>query len=276
MKSPLPAVFLGLAVLGAAFLGAGFLIAHHAFRTREAELERKHREAEARLLDQKLALARAQEESQAKVELLELEIARLETAKPERAMLEPATPEPAESKPATLEPPAPATPEKKPLGVGQALSPDAIASLGLDESQVVAANRVLEDEERRLTERLAAFYLANVPGADPSATAGKSSKELLVAMFPQLTQDIAKLESLPEETRARLKANEASIESVLGEETFLGRLAREMHGARRDTYGELARWLTADQVGKLREDWLGEGSFRWSGGVTMELGPMSK
>jgi hypothetical protein len=195
-------------------------------------------------------------ESEARVKELEARIAALEKNQPAET------------------PPAPVSAEgaeERGLHVGEKLDEARAKALGLDDLGLLAANRAIEDEEKRLTEILQRMYLDHVKGdADVYAM---TAKELVFGLAMKMTPDIESLENLPAEAREKFKAGKTAVEDVLPKDAFLARLALEMHGARQKTYEELGRTLSREQVEQFRAAALGEGDFSWPGGVNFELGP---
>ena len=212
------------------------------FRTAPSELVEERRRREA---------------AEARVAELEAKVRTLEGAKA----------------PAEVAPPPPKE-EVKPKGlhVGEELSEEAVKDLGLDLVAANNVNRILKEEEQRLTEALRAFYAENVKADDP-AIYEQTAKQLVIGMVNRMTADLVKLENLPAEEKARMENGGTSLEEILGSETFTGKLAREMHGIRAGTYDELGRFMNKDQLEKFRGTWLGEGAFIWPGGVNADLGP---
>ncbi|MBI2923126.1 MAG: hypothetical protein HYY18_18890 [Planctomycetes bacterium] len=210
------------------------------------------------LADQLAEERRRREAAEERVSELEAKVRTLEGAK---APAEAATP-----------PPAAETDKKKGLCVGEELSEEAVKDLGLDLVAANNVNRILKEEEQRLTEALRAFYAENVKADDP-AIYEQTAKQLVIGMVNRMTADLVKLENLPAEEKARMENGSTSLEEILGPETFTSRLAREMHGVRAGTYDELGRFLNKEQLEKLRGTWLGEGAFIWPGGVNADLGP---
>lgn len=157
------------------------------------------------------------------------------------------------------------------LHVGEKLDEARAKTLGLDDLALLAANRAIENEEKRLTEILQRLYAENVKNdADVYAM---SAKELVLGLAMKMTPDIESLENLSPEARKKLESGATAIEDVLPKDAFLSRMAMEMHAARQKTYEELGRSLTPEQVEAIRKTTLGEGSFSWPGGVNFDLGP---
>jgi len=176
-------------------------------------------------------------------------------------------------------PPDPATAktEEKPgvedpgLSVGEELSAALGEKLGLDPLQISTVNRILKEEEKRITANLQRFYV-ETGGTDEPGLYEKSARDVLLSMVGKLAPELEVLDKLSEEDRKRVQAGELTMESVLGPGKVLPGLAKELSSARARTYEDLALVLQPEQLEKFRAETLVEGLFKFPGGVRLDFG----
>jgi hypothetical protein len=103
------------------------------------------------------------------------------------------------------------------------------------------------------------FYSEQV---DPNATGTfeKTGQELILSMMGKMAPDLKELNKLPPDEAQKIHFS-SSIEEVLGPDKFLSKLAREVHGVRLKTYEDLAMALTPEQLAKVKDTYLREGSM---------------
>lgn len=157
---------------------------------------------------------------------------------------------------------------------GADIPEDVVKALGLEPAQVVALKMAMDEELRRLDESMQRFYAANVPGAT-AESASKPAKELIMGMMGPIGTDMKELSKKPLSEQLKIHTT-SSIEEMLGPDKFLSKLSAEVHGVRQQTYRDLERTLTPEQIAILRREYLREGLFAYDEQFKLEFGAAPK
>jgi hypothetical protein len=163
---------------------------------------------------------------------------------------------------------------KKALIYGQEIPEDVAKDLGLEGGQAAALKLAIDDELRRMDEAMARFYAANMPDAT-AEDASKPAKDLILKMMQPISEDMKAFAEMSISEQLKIHT-ETSLEEILGPDKFLSRLAAEVHAARLQTYRDLERTLSAEQIAKLRAEYLREGLLAYDEQFKLEFGSAPK
>jgi hypothetical protein len=157
---------------------------------------------------------------------------------------------------------------------GADIPEDVIKALGLEPAQVVSLKMAMDEELRRLDEAMQRFYTANMEGAT-AESANKSAKDLIMSMMGPIANDMKEFGKMPLEDQLKIHTT-SSIEETLGEDRFLSKLCKEVHTVRLQTYKELERSLSPEQIETLRQEYLREGMLAYDEQFKLEFGAAPK
>jgi gas vesicle protein len=157
------------------------------------------------------------------------------------------------------------------LKIGQGLSAEAIAELGLDEETAAMLNELLKDEGDRAADAIAVFLQNNMANP-PGNLSEMNVQQLLKTLLPELAGEFEQIKELPLKDRIALIAGKKNHLDYLSRDSKTMKLAYALYTVRQNTYKNAAGHLSPAKMALFKEKYLPANDFRFEGCASLAFG----
>jgi len=146
-------------------------------------------------------------------------------------------------------------------------------SAGFDAAQAAGVESAMSDEMRRRDLVLRDFIRAELRDEAPANLAQMSGREMMDGVIrPRMTNDFHQAQTFTPQQHLKLLRGQIGLGEVLGADAWTVRLGQALATMRRQTHGDIARVLPAEQAAAVAAGNLPVGSYRYRDGVMIEIG----